>query len=1035
MKIRYWKISLLSFLVLTGCSNAKISIQGPVNVWCASAVSKIMREEVVEDTSQKMMKILMAKNETEGAQLMLRSSKDIKAYDVEVTDLISKDFNNIINKDHISIFNTKYISSESINIKYNNPSLPIGSSMPDAILPFDVAKEYGENTLPKDVNQSIYIEVKTDKTTASGIYNGTIKLNCDSYSYYIPLKVEVISFVIPDRTSTKNYFARWGTEHYNSAELACNEETEAIYFEEMLKYKMSSSLPFEGVGGPERYVELLRKYYNYPGFSAFKFFYEATYSYYNNMYIPYNVALCKEYLTKVIEASLEDSINYLDKAFFYFSTFVDEPGSNPSVTWEMVRDISQTVKAMLVDLANELDSLLINHKNYAYYKAYVRNTLLYIPNVIPGSYSIETLAKNDALDITACTVLDRYDSEEKRATYDRDDGLEKWWYTCIGPQYPYPNLLANSYLTGPRLISWMQRYYDVDAFLIWDTNNYTDSDNNSKPVIDNYSYLRDSMTDVSDGKILYPGRPYGLSYPVSSLRAVSYRDGMEDYEIIQAIYDIYEREGLSANIALEDIFAKEFSGTVTNGSASDFTSSRKQIFEMLTNLLSNTALLYKDSIIPEDNPNITNISFIVKNSKAIVTANDVKLESDDQGVYHATLTIEVPELHIKVKVGEKTSTYVRRMMSTNSVLTSFENGNEYVQVDRIATSEISEEMVKTGSKSLKVTLNGNERTGYNPSFAVSTSGIKYLEKIFELSLNIYMTGEVADDYKVEIQASSGTTLIYNTKVGHSYLKQGWNKIDINISQTVRDLEDLFEFRFYFPNQLDNSGTPFGRTLYIDDISYRLLNDFVDPDDEEKGEIVVAKNNDEIYQGTSVNLNHEGEDVSNVIEEINGERYLMLGDFETYNQVVQIKFANNFGNIDYAAEEGKVTHGNKALKMEIVGRGESLRKLDPIMTFFTTHQYFQKGNFDDIDYLEADFFNAMDYHVNLRFSTNPATYFSKYTLVSHFSLKPGMNHVVIDLSSFKEQTTTFSYLGFIFDRGEFFNENRILYMDNFRAHFA
>ena len=193
MKIRYWKISLLSFLVLTGCSNAKTSIQGPVNVWCASAVSKIMREEVVEDTSQKMMKILMAKNETEGAQLMMRSSKDIKAYDVTVTDLISKDYSNIISKDRISIFNTKYISSESINTKYNNPSLPIGSSMPDAILPFDVAKEYGENTLPKDVNQSIYIEVKTDKTTASGIYNGTIKLNCDSYSYYIPLKVEVIT--------------------------------------------------------------------------------------------------------------------------------------------------------------------------------------------------------------------------------------------------------------------------------------------------------------------------------------------------------------------------------------------------------------------------------------------------------------------------------------------------------------------------------------------------------------------------------------------------------------------------------------------------------------------------------------------------------------------------------------------------------------------------------------------------------------------------------------------------------------------------
>ena len=216
----------VSFL-LSGCNGGNSnggSLSSPLTLWSVSSLERIDRNEDSLDTKQKSMNIVMAKNEKEGAQLMLRSSSDINAYDVSVTDLVSSDNRFVISKDDIALFNAKYIDCVGINDKFNNPALPAGSVIPDALLPFDTAVEYKENVLPKDVNQSVYIEVKTTKATQPGVYSGKIKVLADAYTHYVPITVEVINYTIPDNPTMANHFARWGTEHFNSAELSCDEE-------------------------------------------------------------------------------------------------------------------------------------------------------------------------------------------------------------------------------------------------------------------------------------------------------------------------------------------------------------------------------------------------------------------------------------------------------------------------------------------------------------------------------------------------------------------------------------------------------------------------------------------------------------------------------------------------------------------------------------------------------------------------------------------------------------------------------------------
>lgn len=1026
-------LSLALGLALSGCSGISGSDLSPLTLWSTSSVNRIAREDDSVDTRQKKMEILMAKNEKEGAQLMMRSTANIKAYSVSVSDLVSSDHRYLIPSEDISLYNAKYISSVGINPKYNNPSLPSGSSVPDALLPFATAAEYGENTLPSGVNQSVYVEVSTGKNTTAGVYSGQIKVLADSYAYFIPIRVKVIDYAIPDSPSTKNYFAMWGSEHFNSAELSSDEDMVTAYYESLLSYRMSSSLPFEGEGGPSKYVELLRKYYIAPGFSSYKFFYEATYSWYNGMMIPFNVALCKDYLRAVVNASLEDNVNYLDKAFFYFSTFVDEPDSNPSVTWEMVRQIATTVKKVLTDLAEELDSSLSPSANYAYYASTVRQTLIDIPNTIPGGYSIATLEKEGAEDISACISLDRYNSSQMRASYKRSGSQQEWWYTCIGPQYPYPNLLINSYLTAPRLISWMQKYYGVDGFLLWDAVNYTDGDNAAIPIVDCYSDLTDTMSGVSDGKVFYPGAPYCIKGPLPSLRAVSYRDGMEDVEILQAIYDRYEQYGLSAEEALDEVMKKEFSGAVTNGSYGDFDSSRKSVFELYEGITSSTALLFAESA-PGESANEEIVSFLLPNDEAKASVDGVELSKSEDGYYRLSLSAsENPSADIVVSVGNRKSTYTKRISDVEIPLTGFEDGDsEGWSVDRYGVMEVSDEFALSGSSSLAITLNGRDKgKSYQPSFALEARKLGDIPSLSELSFSLYLPSDMGDGYKMSVSASYGGAITYNADVGEVYLSQGWNSVKLPIQESIRSLESLQEFRFYLPNVLDEGGNPSSLTLYLDDCSYRSLKHYEEDAAVDFGSVIASKNQEEIAQGSKKTLIEEDE-ASNVEVRENGERYLMLGDFENYNQIAQLRYENKFGTISLTGDSPYLTHGEKAMKMEIIGRGESLKKLDPILTIFTSAAYFQKSNFSDVDYLEADFYNAMDYDLPVRFS-NTNIYYSKYTTLIRFTLKPGANRIKLDLSVFASKE--FSTLNFIFDRGEYYSQRRIVYFDNFRAHFA
>ena len=92
---------------------------------------------------------------------------------------------------------------------------------------------------------------------------------------------------------------------------------------------------------------------------------------------------------------------------------------------------------------------------------------------------------------------------------------EMWMYTCLEPRAPYSNYMIDSYLLAPRVYSWMRYSRNVVGDLYWAVNKMTDK--NKNPLQDYYDTPERFPGTVGDGFLLYPGRPYGVYGPVSSI--------------------------------------------------------------------------------------------------------------------------------------------------------------------------------------------------------------------------------------------------------------------------------------------------------------------------------------------------------------------------------------------------------------------------------------------------------------------------------------------------------------------------------------
>ena len=557
-------------------------------VWSAPSTVKIEQNDTTySPKGAATLEFQAVRDEFENTQLIITAEEDITHFELKASDLVNG--SNILSAENVEIYVEKYIPYDDHNGK---------GMMPDALIPMSAAVSYGENTIKKSNNGALWVTIYVPKNTQAGTYSGKFLLVMDGADgrgkVDIPVSVTVYDYTLPQERNAKTLFS-WRYDYTATGELNGSIEMMEYYYEFYQKYGISmQSLPMETMSGYEL-KEALKKYYDQL----------STYTILSRVGdistdLLYNEEIVREQILAIAELSAQQERNLFDKAMIYYQ---DEPDfENATIRSNVLRNL-KVLRAMLERcvniIATDTDGTYEEFKTLFPNEQEWKNAILNIPNVIPF-YTEEWLLENenteegqDLLGYLNCLCLlypkatDSKMSEFSKfcAKYD----IDIWWYGMDAPEAPAPTYhIGDKNLLSARSVSWLQSKHDIKGNLYWDTAGYVIDDNEFTNVYE-HPY-RSSVYDwaAGDGILSYPGAAYGIYGPLPSMRLMSIRDGMEEYEILENV-KAKVKIGFGTSNAVEsavsqfcdDVLCDDIIDMYLDGEHSlNFTSLRKQLIEL-----------------------------------------------------------------------------------------------------------------------------------------------------------------------------------------------------------------------------------------------------------------------------------------------------------------------------------------------------------------------------------------------------------------------------------------------------------------------
>lgn len=501
-------LSVAAVMVLLLCASVFSAVgetESGLQLWFEHPTERVSEFDT-EPSGMESYEIQMAKNEIEGAQVILFSEEDLTGLTLSLSSFTDGEGNTL---------------TADLFWEYYTPVAD--DLVPDAIPPLT-----GSFDLDGGYSKAFYFKIKTLPETPAGRYSavltvkdagGTVLKTADVFA-------SVFDFALPEKTSCATAVYLDGNQiaakHADSG-LSWN-ELYKIYYDYMLENRVCAyNLPVSLMGP----VETLTEYLDNPRVNSFRI---GDFSYSGSL--P-TVSL------KGIYRKLSVKPEWLDKAYFYY---VDEPRDmaqldeilagyeeisavypNPQVLVPIVRDIPVT---------EEIDAA-----------EYIREAM---GIWCPISYAFTD--RNTEVDGAKWMQPEEYDSLlgtfEERMKKEKEAGKKIWWYTCCTPQdLPYNNILLTQPGLSGRLLFWQQKQYNIEGYLyyyanLWFNENYWD--HTDYPWYGGNAY--------GDGILLYDGAKYGIVGPIGSLRFEAIRDGIEDFEVLTMLENTEGRESVDAMI-------------------------------------------------------------------------------------------------------------------------------------------------------------------------------------------------------------------------------------------------------------------------------------------------------------------------------------------------------------------------------------------------------------------------------------------------------------------------------------------------------
>ena len=489
---------------------------------------KVRRETKKIEYVMNNAELNCARNGHDAIQVIIQPKRDIKNYFLSILDNEGIDVSDSLFKIYIE----KYaeVDRPTRNNRYIHPL----GYYPDALVPINICKEFNELSIQKGHNQAIYISFLAENFNV-GKYEYSISLLVDDEEYIIPLTVNVYDCEVPEKVNLQTLFI---TRKYYIAngEGYINQDLSMAYQNALLEYRLNPyTFPVETLDVNE-FADYVEEYHYNPRLVKYGFP-----SQLGGGGGVFDLDLLQRQILELAKRSKKD-YNLLVKAFIKNG---DEPEDNNSM--QQLINTEYELKEFLIQTA-----LIIKEDETGIYDSFKENenwydSIVEMDVIVPFSKPFtlmapvwdETMIQTEMLKAvnTWCPKPYSFDfdrvalTNSVRKKYQPNRNM--WWYVCNDPVWPYPSYHIDDVLIGARLMSYMQYQHDIIGNLYWSPVCFADK---ARPCgVTKYTqpYRSGGVGCPSgEGFLFYPGAPYNHFGPLPSLRLMSIRDGMEDYELL-----------------------------------------------------------------------------------------------------------------------------------------------------------------------------------------------------------------------------------------------------------------------------------------------------------------------------------------------------------------------------------------------------------------------------------------------------------------------------------------------------------------------
>ena len=703
---------------LTGCGTGggggapAASAPPEITVWSASSADKILRDYEYPDEQKgaAAVDVSLAKNEREGAQLILNTDRDVPSFDVTVSGFVREGETAADETVTVDVYQQMYVETKfsSEDYFYRVMNISVGW-FPDAILPFETAAAYRENRLYEGRNQGLWLTFSTTADTKAGTYAGTVEIKAGGSTLTVPVTLEVWDFTLPDESHGRTLFNIYRDAFTDSIGDGSDEMYEK-YYEFFLDYRVNlQKLPVK-TDDFGTFIAAVKKYHFDERVNtwALPTFNEQENPAPSGSVPADNVSPRTEKQMELVAAlaveSVKDGVNYLEKAVHYPIEH-DEFQLDGADGIEYAKKGFAQFRQYTMELTDQLDAV--------YGPAFLdsvpglRDSVRWLPELSVANYmstTYETFRYANLWVPVIHNVASQVDVV-KNDLFD-DDGAEYgeiqqnkelWTYTCNFPKWPYPTHHIDDALFTSRLLWWMMYDYGFTGNLYWLAVMTGDSQSEDSGAYNPWENAESNASANGDGNFAYPGTYYGIDGPVATIRLESIRDGAEEYEYFYLLDSLYKdmqayygADSLSYRNVCNEIFASlynegRFTGDISGAQVID---ARERVAEAIQTVNAPEHLIVETDYRDGGKHYVS----VLLSAETQVEENEyfVAKEPANQGFryrYEFDVTgDERVELQLRYTVGGEAKTFTKLIKSATRLVTAMDSESDLAKVNVSAGS-------------------------------------------------------------------------------------------------------------------------------------------------------------------------------------------------------------------------------------------------------------------------------------------------------------------------------------------------------------